>query len=70
MSGITPLESIDGHTPDRYGEKREEINPSQDQVAEQMQAPEVKAAAEQQDFKTTVQASQYTGKGSFIDHIF
>jgi hypothetical protein len=70
MSSITPVESMDGYMPDRYEEKRDEINPAQDQSAEQLQAPEVKAAAEQKDFNTTVQGFKYTGKGSFIDHVF
>ena len=67
---INPVESVDGYVPDRYEERRDEINPAQDQAAEQLQAPEVKAAAAQQDFNTTVQEFKYTGKGSFIDHVF
>lgn len=67
---ISPVESAEGYVPDRYENRREEINPAQDQAAEQLQAPEVKAAAEQQDFKSTVQGFKYTGKGSFIDHVF
>lgn len=70
MSGITSIDPMGEYTPNRREERREEINPVQDQPAEKVQVPEVKAAAEQQDFKTTVQGFAYTGKGSFIDGVF
>ena len=44
--------------------------PCRIRLAEQLQTPEVKAEANKQDFKSTVQEFKYTGKGSFIDHVF
>ena len=70
MSSISPVEPMEGYVPERHEERRDEINSVQDQAAEQLQTPEVKAEANKQDFKSTVQDFKYTGKGSFIDHVF
>lgn len=70
MSSIAALESVSEYAPNRYEEKREDIEPVKDQPKEESQVPVVQSAAEQQDQKTTVQSFQYTGKGSFIDKVF
>ncbi|QGY41173.1 hypothetical protein GM415_13885 [Pseudodesulfovibrio cashew] len=70
MSSISPLEPMSEYSPERYEEKREEIDPLQAQPNEDARTPVVKAAVEQQDAKTTLNAFQYTGKGSFIDKVF
>lgn len=70
MSSIGALEPLSEYAPNRYEEKREDIEPVKDQPKEEIQTPVVQAAAEQQDQKTTMNQFQYTGKGSFIDKIF
>ncbi|WP_243546451.1 hypothetical protein [Pseudodesulfovibrio tunisiensis] len=69
MSDISALEPLSEYAPNRYEAKREEIEPARQLPDEEVQAQQVKSAREQQDFQTTVQNSQYTGKGGFIDHM-
>jgi len=70
MGGISPLEPMSEYAPNRYEDKREDIEPVKDQPREEIQTQNVQAATQQQDQKNTIQAFQYTGKGSFIDKIF
>lgn len=70
MSSIGVLEPLSEYAPNRFEEKRDDIEPIKDQPKEEIQAPVVQSAVEQQDQKTTVQGFAYTGKGSFIDKIF
>ncbi|QJB57696.1 hypothetical protein [Pseudodesulfovibrio sp. zrk46] len=70
MSSIAALESMSEYAPNRYEEKREDVEPVKDQPREEIQTPVIQAAAEQQDQKNTMNAFQYTGKGSFIDKVF
>lgn len=70
MSGISPLESMSEYAPNRYEDKRDEVEPVKAEPREESQTPAVLSAVEQQDHKNTLQAAQYTGKGSFIDKIF
>ena len=70
MSDIGALESISEYAPNRFEEKRDEVEPVREEPKEQIQAAPVQAHMEQQDQKTTIQAFQYTGKGSFIDKVF
>lgn len=70
MSGIGALEPVSEYAPNRFEEKREDVEPIKDQPKEEIQAPVVQSATEQQDQKTTIQSFQYTGKGSFIDKVF
>ncbi len=70
MSGIAALEPTSEYAPNRYEKKRDDIEPAQNQPKEQIQASMVQAADEKQDYKTTIQGFNYTGKGSFIDGVF
>jgi hypothetical protein len=75
MSGIGPLDSMSEYAPNRYDDRREPAETAKSEPAstlpdEQVLAPSVQAAADNQDQKTTVQGFQYTGKGSFIDTVF
>lgn len=69
MSTIAPIE-IQREAEQIRNEKREEMQPADLKTEEQVVTPEARAAAEQQDQKTTVQGFQYTGKGSFVDKVF
>lgn len=70
MSSISALEPMSEYAPNRYEDKREDIEPVKSQPLEEIQAPVVQAASDQQDQKNTLNAFQYTGKGSFIDKVF
>lgn len=70
MSSISALEPMSEYAPNRYEDKREDIEPVKSQPREEIQAPVVQAASDQQDQKNTLNAFQYTGKGSFIDKVF
>lgn len=70
MSSISALEPMSEYAPNRYEQKREEVEPLETQSKEEIQTPVVQSAAEQQDQKHTINAFQYTGKGSFIDKVF
>ncbi len=70
MSTISPIEPMREAEQKRYDEKQLEIEPAEIKADEQKLTPEVRAATDQQDQKTTVQAFQYTGKGSFVDKVF
>lgn len=70
MSGISPLESISEYAPNRYEEKREDVETVKAEPREESQTQHVQAAIQQQDQKDTIQGYQYTGKGSFIDKVF
>jgi len=70
MSSIESLEPMSEYAPNRFEEKREDLEPVKSQPKEQILAPVVQSAAEQQDQKNTIQGFQYTGKGSFIDKVF
>ena len=70
MSGIAPLDSTGEYAPNRYEEKREDVDLVKAEPREESQIQTVDVPTQQQDQKNTIQASQYTGKGSFIDKIF
>lgn len=70
MSSISPLEAASEYAPNRYEEKREDVEPAEVQPREEIQTQNVQSAAQQQDQKNTIQGFQYTGKGSFIDKVF
>lgn len=69
MSGIESLEQMSEYAPNRYEEKNAIEMPEALQD-EQTKAPELQAAVEAQDKKTTTHGFQYTGKGAFIDGVF
>lgn len=69
MSSIAALEPLSEYGPSRE-EQSDRIESSSEKATDEVVAPFVKAASEQQDQKTTVQSFQYTGKGSFIDKVF
>lgn len=70
MSGISPLEATSEYAPNRFEEKREDVEAVKAEPREESQTQNVQAAVHQQDQKQTIQGFQYTGKGSFIDKIF
>lgn len=72
MSGIASIGSMSEYLPPKRSEdESERIEPfNQPSKDDELQAPVVKASAQQLAEKTTVQGFQYTGKGSFIDKVF
>lgn len=70
MSGIAALGPMSEYLPNRPEEEPERIEPKDQAPKDEMPSPLVKAADQQQAEKTTIQAFQYTGKGSFIDKVF
>jgi len=69
MSEISPVEPVSEYTSLRGELERKELERIPEPV-EQLQTPQVRSAAAQQDQKTTIQGFAYTGKGSFIDGVF
>ncbi len=70
MSGIASIGSMSEYLTDRTDEKPDRIEPANQVPNDELQSPVVKALDRQQAEKTTLQTSQYTGKGSFIDKVF
>ncbi len=70
MDSIETLDPLNEYTTDRFEQNRDESILVEEQSKEDIQTPAVQASIEQQDQKQTINAFQYTGKGSFIDTIF
>ncbi|MBI9078200.1 MAG: hypothetical protein JEY79_00485 [Pseudodesulfovibrio sp.] len=70
MSGIAALGSMSEYLPNRTDEEPERIEPANQVPNDEVQSPFIRAADQQQAQKTTMQAFQYTGKGSFVDKVF
>lgn len=71
MSGIASVGSMSEYLPpERLEDEQEQVTPVKKSDDESQPAPVIQASAQQQAEKTTTQAFQYTGKGSFIDKVF
>ena len=63
MSGIAAIGPMSEYLPSRDEEEPKQIEPANQVPSDEVQAPLIRAADQQQAEKTTVQGSQYTGKG-------
>jgi hypothetical protein len=75
MSSIAPIDAASEYAPRPSERRQEEPAPEAKRTEstmpdERILTPAVRAAAESQDQKTTIQGFQYTGKGAFIDRVF